>query len=306
MRAGYRYTFASAKQKEIYMVGLQRKRVWKLTIVTIFCISIACFYYSTLTTSKNIYEPELETLEDICREEGILSDLLVKSKQVMDTTTKKEIFIEAKDKFDKAKKAYNYILSTATDYKNDELSLFNNDTLSSLCDTMYMRRLKFNDLAFVYDQVEKEGLDVLINFNILKNQLGLLDNKKFDIYASFDIVDKNINKYDKINKAYNKLKSIPNKDNIVYYSQHINSYQVIFICANLEELITIRTFVEKTKDLYSNRRDSKYVNANKSHIQNLTKEYYSIGNRKELCGIYLPKETKKLSLLENFAFKINR
>ncbi|MGB5989634.1 MAG: hypothetical protein WBG43_07835 [Marinifilaceae bacterium] len=289
------------------MVVLQRKRVWKLMLVTVFCISIACVFHLKSNTDTKVYEPKLNTLNDISREENIISGLITQNKQVMDTTIKKDVFIEAKKQFDLAIKGYNFVLSTATDLKNDETSLLKeNDTLSSLCDSMYMRRLNFNDLAFVYDQVEKEGMDVLINFNILKNQLGLSNNKKFDIYASFDIVDKNIKKYDKINIAYKNLKNIPNKDKIAYYSQHINSYQVIFICANLEELITIRNFVEKTKDLYSNRKDSKYVKANKSHIQNLTKEYYSIGNRKELCGIYLPKEKKKLSLLENFAFKINR
>lgn len=284
---------------------LQARREWKVIIISILFISTLWISCSKSNSNTNIYKPDLKTLADLSKEESLLFDLLNTNKQIMDTTTREEIFTKAKTQFDIAKDGYDYIYETANNEKAQETYSFeDNKSLLSLCDTINIRRQKFNKYSFIYTQIEKEGIDVLINFNILKEYLGLSDTKKFDLYASFDIIDNNILKYEQIRKAYKSLTNNSNKDNIAYYSENINRYQIIFICANLEDLLTIRSFVEKSNDLYTNRKNKNYIDANKSKLEYLTKEYTQIGNRKELCSIYLPRETSKLYTLEKFASEL--
>jgi hypothetical protein len=282
---------------------LQGKQNWKLIILTILFIST--LWVSCSNPNADIYKPELSSLEDIQQEEIKLYNLLKESKQIMDTTTKEDIFLKAKTQFDIAKDGYEYIYEFVTNKNTAETySIKNIKALSTLSDSIFMKRQALSKSSFVFNQIEKESIALLLNFNLLKNELGLSDSKKFDIYSSFDIVDSNIERYENIRKAYDVIKSISNKDDIAYYSENVNRYQIVFICANLEDIITIRSFVEKSNDFYLNRKDKNYVNANKSNLQNLTKQYTQIGNRKELCGIYMPGETRKLPKLERFALAL--
>jgi hypothetical protein len=284
---------------------LQGKQNWKLIILTILFISTLWVSCSNSNSNADIYKPELSSLEDIQQEEIKLYNLLKESKQIMDTTTKEDIFLKAKTQFDIAKDGYEYIYEFVTNKNTAETySIKSIKALSTLSDSIFMKRQALSKSSFVFNQIEKESIALLLNFNLLKNELGLSDSKKFDIYSSFDIVDSNIERYENIRKAYDVIKSISNKDDIAYYSENVNRYQIVFICANLEDIITIRSFVEKSNDFYLNRKDKNYVNANKSNLQNLTKQYTQIGNRKELCGIYMPGETRKLPKLERFALAL--
>lgn len=299
------YTFAPAKQKDKYMVGMQKGNKWKLLIITLFCISTLLMSCIKFNSDSEIYSPSLLNALDYSTEESKISQSLETSKSIMDTTTNKNTFKRVKLEFDQALSNYEFIYSHLSEEgAHNQYSANDQIAMISLRETMDNSMRKFGESAYKYEQVEKEGLDVLINFNLLKKELNISEEKKFDIYDSFEIVDKNIAKYNRIKDAYDSLMDITNKDNIAYYNQHPNRYQVVFICANLKELITIRSFIEKTSDLYTNRKDKQYVKANKLDINNLTKELKSIGNRRELCNLYLPNETKKLRTLERFVLTI--
>jgi len=287
------------------MVGMQKGNKWKLLIITLFCISTLLMSCIKFSSDSETYSPSLISAVDFTTEESNISQSLETSKSIMDTTTNKDTFKSAKTKFDLARSNYEYVYTHLSKKgAHSQYSAKDQIQMIALRQTMNNSMRKFGESAYKYDQVEKEGLDVLINFNLLKKELKISEEKKFDIYDSFEIVDKNIAKYNRIHDAYDSLMGIANKDKIAYYNEHPNRYQVVFICANLKELITIRSFIEKTNDLYSNRKDKQYVKANKSDINSLTKELKSIGNRRELCNIYLPKETKKLRTLEKFVLTI--
>ena len=283
------------------MVRLTRRSIYRLLTIMFLCTTT--IWVGCSNNSKNVYNPPLGIYEDFSLEENNIFNQLVEIKATIDTTTNTNVFKKANNDYKIALKHYKYIIDQA------ELKLQNsedNSKLESLYNVMLSNRKQCDYNAFKYAQVEKEGIEVLINFNILRNELGVCSNKKLDIYNSFSVLDNNIERYNIIKDAFTKLNSIPNKDNIIYYSEDSNQYQIVFICANLEDLITIRSFIEKTDDLYTNRKDKKYVNNNKSDVRALAKEYKSIGNRKELCNLYMPNSYNKVNKLEQFALYISR
>ena len=283
------------------MVRLTRRSIYRLLTIMFLCTTT--IWVGSSNNNQNVYNSPLGIYEDFTLEENNIFNQFVDIKTIIDTTTNTNVFKKANNDYKIALKHYKYIIDQA------ELKLQNsedNSKLESLYNVMLSNRKQCDYNAFKYAQVEKEGIEVLINFNILRNELGVCSNKKLDIYNSFSVLDNNIERYNIIKDAFTKLNSIPNKDNIIYYSEDSNQYQIVFICANLEDLITIRSFIEKTDDLYTNRKDKKYVNNNKSDVRALAKEYKSIGNRKELCNLYMPISNNKVSKLEQFALYISR
>lgn len=283
------------------MVKLTGRSIYKQIVCVSFCVSM--IWVSCSKNEQDVYKPNLGIYEEFFKEEAKIFNKLVDLKNTIDTTTNANVFNLSKSNYDLVLTNYKYIIEQA------ELSLQNksfedNYNLESLYNKMVINRKQFDFNAYIYNQVEKEGVDVLINFNVLKNELGLNSNNTFDIFNSFDVVEKNINKYEKIEEAYRNLDRITNKNEIMYYSEDPNQYQVIFICANLKDLITIRTFLIKSEDLYLNRTNKSYVESKVADFKNITKRYKNIGNRRELCDLYAPISSKDILRLEYYATRI--
>lgn len=277
-----------------------KHRTLLLSLICITTLSLGCLIYKSFNTE---YKPSLKSYKDFVVEEAKLRSLIEISSACIDTTVNINQFENSKKQFFQFKDNYKYVLNSLNE-KNIDLNSTESNALNNLSIKMTRSLKKYSRLAYMYNQINEENKSILITYNGLKKELGISNSTNNGEQYQFSLDNKEIEKYKRIKHLYETLKKNPNRNNIKYFSEDIHKEHIIFICANIQELITIRCFIDETRAIYVNRRNSNFVNENKTQVAKLIKQLQSIRNRSELCNLYIPRESRSLKKLERFAYSI--
>lgn len=277
-----------------------KHRTLLFSLICITTLSLGCLIYKSFNTE---YKPSLKSYKDFIVEEAKLRSLIDMSSACIDSTVNITQFDISKDQFFQFKGNYKYVLNSL-EKKNLELNNTENNALNKLSIKMSINLKRYSRLAYMYNQLKDDNKSILIIYNSLKKELGISNSTNNGEQYQFSLDNKEIAKYERIKNLYETLKNNQERNRIKYFSEDIHKEHIIFICANIQELITIRSFIDETRAIYVNRRNSSFVNENKTQVTKLVKQLRSIRNRSELCNLYIPRESRSLKKLERFAYSI--